>query len=83
MIFNLFKSPNVNLLVLDKYLNIDVIFAAANCVGYYYITSQKYTILLDESKKDTLDFLVCFILTLAWGRFFMLFLVIPSVSKML
>jgi len=83
MVFNIFKQQGCNLLTPDKFLNIDVVFAISNAIIYWYITMQPYQVFADRNQKDQLDFLVVFVLMLNWGRFFMLFLVIPSVSKML
>mmetsp|Transcript_13250 Transcript_13250/g.20719 ORF Transcript_13250/g.20719 Transcript_13250/m.20719 type:complete len:131 (+) Transcript_13250:2515-2907(+) len=83
IIFNLFKGPDINLLKPDKFLSVDLFFAAVNAGGFLYLVSQDYTVLLNEAKKDVLDGIIVLILTMAWIRFFVLFLVIPSVSKML
>ena len=82
-IFNIRKKKEVNLITLDKFLNIDVLCAVSSALIYWYITIQDYTVMLDDGSKDFLDYLVAFVFILVWARPFMLFLVVPSVSKML
>ena len=57
-----------------------------NQVVYQTITMvMDYKDFLPENRgtKDYIDYLVAFVLILAFGRFFLLFLVVPSISKML
>lgn len=62
----------------------DVLFACTSSVVFAYITLYNdFTVMLDDQKKDILDFMVAFVMSLSWIRFFMLFLVMPYVSNML
>ena len=50
---------------------------------FQYIITHDYTDLVDEVKKNTIDWYVSIVIMLIWTRFFLFFLVVPSVSKML
>lgn len=82
-IFNFFQDPEENLLAVDKYLTLDFTFSTVNYLVFQYIVVLPVSYILDNEKKDTLDIMVVTVLMLNWSRFFVLFLVIPSVSKML
>ena len=83
LIFNLFKSSEVNRLILDKFIYTEVISAVTNFALFIYITSLSYEDFLDKEFKDHVDFLVGFAMILVYIKFFTLFLIIPSISKML
>ena len=62
----------------------NVVFACTSSAVYWYITTMlDYKSMMDENQKNYIDYLVAFVLTLAWSRFFFLFLVVPSISKMI
>ena len=88
-LFNLKKKKEANLLALDFFLTIDVVCAGV-CAGLFWVISlQDYSALLggqsreQRGQKDSIDLMVAFVFVLIWARPFMLFLVVPSVSKML
>jgi len=84
-IFNLFKEK-VNNLTMDKFLTIDVLFAAVSVGVFFMINLFHFAypkIFYDNEfvpKKDLLDYCVCIVLILNYGRFVYLFLVIDQLS---
>lgn len=58
-------------------------FALVSLYVFNYITTHDYKDLIDESTKNTIDWYVTAVIMLIWSRFFLFFLVVPSVSKML
>ena len=82
-LFNICKKKESNLLRLDNFLSIDVVSAVSSAFLFWYISLLDYKILMDDEKKDTIDYMVAAVLVLVWARLYMLFLVIPSISKMI
>lgn len=83
-VFNLCRDKKVNMLVINKQIYMNVVFACTSSAVYWYITTMlDYKSMMDENQKNYIDYLVAFVLTLAWSRFFFLFLVVPSISKMI
>jgi hypothetical protein len=83
-VFNLCRAKGVNVLKPDKLVYFNVVFACASSAVFWYITvflDGKY--LANDGKKDFVDYMVAAVLTLAFSKFFALFIVVPSVSKML
>jgi len=80
-IFN-FRTEG-NTITTDIFIKLDIVFAVSSFCVFQYITTHDYTDLVNEEKKNTLDWLVSFVIMLIWSRFFLFFLVVPSVSKML
>ena len=88
MIFNVFVDVDedgklISPITIDKYLNIDIIFAVYSMVVFQYITILDPQIFISDSKKNNIDYMVALLLVLALIRFFILFLAVESVSKML
>ena len=81
--FNLRKNPNVNPIAMDPFMFTDLVYAISSSVLFGYITTQKFEFLLDKNTKNYVDWLVSIVIILAYMRLFILFLVIPSISKML
>ena len=72
-----------NAIETDVFIKLDIVFALTSLGVFNYITTHDYTDLIDEKKKNTLDWYVTIVVMLIWSRFFLFFLVVPSVSKML
>jgi hypothetical protein len=62
---------------------LDLIFAIFSALVFSHISSHDYTELLNVEKKNKLDWEVAIVKMLLQMRLFVLFLVVPSVSKML
>jgi len=68
---------------IDKWTGIDLICAAASTAMMVMIKGATADVLMAERWKDYLDFLFVGTLTIQWARFFLFFLCVPAVSKML
>mgnify|MGYP006977524615 CR=1 FL=1 len=59
-------------------------FAISSSGVFWYITHiLDYKVMLNEAAKNNVDILVALVMALTWGRFFMYFLVVQNISKML
>ena len=72
-----------NAIETDVFVKLDILFALVSLGVFQYITTHDYTDLVDEVKKNTIDWYVTLVIMLIWSRMFIFFLVVPSVSKML
>lgn len=83
-IFNICRNKKVNMLVINKWLIIDVLFAVSSFFLFYFISNfVDHEMMMDESTKDHIDEFVAIVLALAWIRFFSMFLVVQEISKMI
>lgn len=82
-IFNIRKKKGVNLLAIDKYVMMDIILALCSSCLFFLINQIDYNVMLDKSQKDIIDYMVATVFVIILVRPFLLFLVVPSVSKML
>lgn len=80
--FNLF-AKNSNTIILDYFITLDLIFAIFSAIVYSHITSHDHKALMNTTPKNKLDWVVALVKMLLQMRLFVLFLVVPSVSKML
>ena len=91
MIFNVFKSSEANEatnkipnnLTIDKFLAIDLASASYSAFVFWFISIQTPETMMDPNMKNIINYMVAAVIALALGRFFILQLVVPSVSKML
>ena len=72
-----------NAIETDVFVKLDILFALVSLGVFQFITTHDYTDLVDEVKKNTIDWYVTLVIMLIWSRMFIFFLVVPSVSKML
>jgi len=86
-VFNICRDKKkVNRIPITIQLQANFVFAIVNTIVFQLIAGMMdYTDFLPKNAitKDYIDNLVAFVLILAFGRFFLLFLVIPDISKML
>ena len=86
LLFNIFSPSSNNgksRIPFDKWAFIDSISAVVNILAVIVISNVKASNLRDPSMKDIFDYFMIFVLTLQWVRFFMYFLVVRSISKLL
>jgi len=81
--FNIRKKKEVNNLILDKFLNIDIITGVSTAFLFWTISLLDINTLVEPLQKNLVDYMVAVIFILIWAKPFMLLLVIPSISKML
>ena len=67
----------------DKWTIVDIISACFNIVCFNVIGSLTPEQVLNPAKKETIDYYVIAVLIASWLRFFMYFLVISHISKLL
>lgn len=79
-IFNVFAEVKMPY---DKWTIMDILAAGMNLVSFNLIGNISYTQVLDVDAKKTLDYYVIIVILLSWGRFFMYFLVVRPVSKLM
>ena len=82
VMFNFFKEVGTNILTVDTFLSVDVLFAGVS-IGVFQIIGifqQMYPEIFWEDKlmdkKDLIDLCVCVVLILNYTRFGSLFLVV-------
>jgi hypothetical protein len=68
---------------MDKFLTIDIVSAGYSAFVFWYIQMQSPETLMDIQSKNVINYMVAFLIVLSLSRFFILQLVVPSVSKML
>lgn len=61
------------MLVIDRFLSIDIAFAGTSAAIFWYINMLDYTVMLNDVKKNIIDYLVAVVFTLNWIRVFGLF----------
>jgi hypothetical protein len=67
---------------LDLWAFFDLFCGFANCAAFNYIGNAKIEKFHNQEAKYQLDYVMIFILVLAWIRFFSYFLVINSIGKL-
>ena len=83
-IFNICRDRKVNMLVINKWIIIDVLFAVTSFILFYFISNfVDHEDIMNEQFKDYIDNFVALVLALAWIRFFTMFLVVQEISKMI
>jgi hypothetical protein len=68
---------------LDKWCLMDALNAALNIIAFEVIVNISSGILEDEQTKYMLDYLMIAVLIISWLRFFIYFLIVREISKML
>lgn len=68
---------------IDKWTIMDTINGVLSMVAFVLVINTSTSELMDKTSKDTLDYLMIFVLVFSWLRFFIYFLVIRDISKML
>jgi len=68
---------------MDSYLTVDVLFATCAFVTQFFIVLMGPDMFKKPADKDNIDLLMTIVIALGMCRFFMLFLVVESISKML
>ena len=82
-VFNVRKKKEVNAIALDIFLQIDMMAAISSGLLFYILTFTDTETLVDIEKKDVLDWIVAVVFVFIWAKPAILFLVVPSISKML
>ena len=83
-VFKMFKKQELNAIELDKFLMIDVASATLGFLLFFYVCFMTTPeTLIEEVPKNKIDVVVALLMTLVLSRFFILQLVVPSVSKMM
>lgn len=67
----------------DKWTLIDFVTACCNIVAFNVIGGATVESILNDDSKRQLDYYVIVVLLVSWLRFFSLFLIIQSISKLL
>ncbi len=78
--FNLWSQKKI---VLDKWTLIDTINGVINIVSYTVITNTSPSDFTSIDVKNNLDYIMIFVLIICWIRFFIYFLIIRDISKLL
>eukprot|EP00347_Sterkiella_histriomuscorum_P022855 403336899 len=78
--FNLFSKTKI---AIDKWTLIDTLNGTMNIAGFIIVISASAVQLNDPVFKNNLDYIMIFVLVLSWIRFFIYFLVVRDISKML
>ena len=68
---------------IDYWAKLDLISAVATLVGFPYILSTEPVGMITKSTKDMLDYITLILILLQWTRFYMFFLMISELSKMI
>lgn len=83
-IFNICRDKKINSLAINKWLIMDVLYAICSFVLFYFLANHvDHEWLMDEGHKDYIDNFVALVMTLAWIRFFSMFLIVKEISKMM
>ncbi|CDW78613.1 UNKNOWN [Stylonychia lemnae] len=78
--FNLFSRAKI---AIDKWTLIDTLNGVLNIASYVIVISSSASSLNNPEFKNNLDYIMIFVLILSWIRFFIYFLVVRDISKML
>ena len=84
VLFNMFAKPDLNFRVpYDMWTKFDLVSAVATLIGFPYILSTSPEEMITKEVKDQLDYVVLVLILLQWGRFYMFFLIVAELSKMI
>lgn len=92
LLFNALQKPDnnqnsedntSNKVLIDKWTKLDLISAVATLICFPLILQASPTDLIDPDKKSILDYIILMLHLLQWTRFYMFFLMISELSKML
>ena len=78
-----FNMTSAKKVAIDKWTIMDTINGVLSMVAFVLVINTSTSELMDKTSKDTLDYLMIFVLVFSWLRFFIYFLVIRDISKML
>lgn len=78
--FNICSRQRISL---DKWTVMDSLSAILNIAAVQIIASIEPESLLDPNTKDSVDYFMIVVLGISWLRFFVYFLVVRSISKLL
>ncbi|CDW71841.1 UNKNOWN [Stylonychia lemnae] len=79
-LFNIFAEIKMPY---DKWTIIDIMAAFMNLICFNLVGNVTEQQILDQNQKKTLDYYVIIVILLSWTRFFMYFLVVKPISKLL
>ncbi|CDW75745.1 UNKNOWN [Stylonychia lemnae] len=79
----IFNHYSKSKLPFDKWVILDSLSAVLNIIAVQVIERVRLDQLLDGNFKDVMDYFMIFVLAFSWIRFFMYFLVVRSISKLL
>ena len=79
-VFNVCSKKKI---VIDKWTILDTINAVLNIVGFEIITNSSPEQLANDNYKNNLDYVMIFVLIVSWLRFFIYFLLVREISKMI
>ena len=78
------KGAGKNLRVpIDRWSKFDIVTALITLLGFLYIIQSPPVDFVTKEKKDMLDYLMLVMIMCNWGRFYLFFLMISELSKML
>jgi len=80
ILFNMCSKYNV---AIDKWALLDTICAVLNIVAVSIVSNISPYLILNDTQKDYLDYFMILVQIVSWFRFFIYFLVVRSISKML
>ncbi len=80
ILHNLFAKPTIPY---DKWTIVDSMAAILIIAAAQAISLMSDSDLIDQSKKDYLDYFMCIVLVVSWLRFFIYFLVVRSISRLM
>lgn len=84
VLFNACSKPGKDYKVpYDKWTKLDLISAVATLVGFPLILQTSPADMMKEEVKDFLDYITLTLILLQWTRFYMFFLMISELSKMM
>jgi hypothetical protein len=80
LLFNFLSKSRIPI---DKWTFLDLISAISNILALYIMSNVTKVSAEDPFIKDSLDYFMIFVLAISWIRFFIYFLVIRNLSKLL
>lgn len=84
VLFNAFSKPGKDYKVpIDYWTKLDLISAVATLVGFPLILQTDPVGMMAKETKDILDYITLTLILLQWTRFYMFFLMISELSKMI
>ena len=84
VLFNALAPPGKDFKVpIDRWTKLDLISAVATLVGFPFILQTEPVGMMTKGTKDGLDYIVLVLILLQWTRFYMFFLMISELSKMI